>query len=82
MAWLVRGCLEWQNFGLHPPSKVLAATAAYREDSDPLAAFIDASCELADGLSATSRALYDAYAAFAEQRQLLLPVTTTIFTGL
>lgn len=41
LAWLVRGCLEWQEQGLNPPAKVLEATAEYRRDEDLLADFID-----------------------------------------
>jgi putative DNA primase/helicase len=36
LAWIVRGCLEWQRDGLNPPSGVLSATERYREESDPL----------------------------------------------
>jgi len=52
LAWAVRGCLEWQKVGLGEPVEVLEATAAYRVESDPLAAWIDACCVLdAEGLT-------------------------------
>jgi putative DNA primase/helicase len=40
LAWLVKGCLEWQRAGLNPPSIVKETTAEYRRDEDILSAFI------------------------------------------
>lgn len=44
LAWMVNGCIEYLNSGLNPPEKVLAATKEYREDSDPIGAFIRSAC--------------------------------------
>jgi len=41
LAWLVKGCLEWQRIGLQPPKKVLMATAEYQEDEDILGHFLN-----------------------------------------
>lgn len=41
LAWAVKGCLRWQREGLMIPAAVTKSTAAYREESDPLAAFMD-----------------------------------------
>lgn len=46
LAWAVRGCLEWQAHGLNPPAAVKEATQAYREESDPLGAFVSDRCIL------------------------------------
>jgi putative DNA primase/helicase len=43
-AWLVRGALDYLTLGLAVPDKVTAATSEYREDSDPIGAFIRAGC--------------------------------------
>ncbi|MCY0153058.1 phage/plasmid primase, P4 family [Hoeflea alexandrii] len=43
-AWLVRGALDYLTLGLGVPDKVTAATSEYREDSDPIGAFIRAGC--------------------------------------
>ncbi|CAG1065993.1 hypothetical protein BAC1_01590 [uncultured bacterium] len=44
LAWLVRGCIEWQRQGLNPPIKVKAATESYRFGEDVLAEFLEACC--------------------------------------
>lgn len=41
LAWAVEGCLRWQREGLDIPEAVLASTAAYRNESDPLATFFE-----------------------------------------
>lgn len=67
LAWLVRGCLDWQAQGLAPPPKVLAATQDYRRDEDLLALFVEDCCEvvpcdLADPAARTNATeLYDAF---------------------
>jgi len=41
LAWLVRGCLEWQRIGLNPPLSVQAATKEYQKEVDELGEFIE-----------------------------------------
>jgi P4 family phage/plasmid primase-like protien len=36
LAWMIEGCLSWQLDGLMPPQAVLAATAEYFDDEDPV----------------------------------------------
>lgn len=43
-AWLVEGALDYLTLGLGVPDKVTAATSEYREDSDPIGAFVRAGC--------------------------------------
>lgn len=38
--WIVEGLLDYLEGGLREPDEVLAATAAFREESDPVAAFL------------------------------------------
>ena len=40
LAWVVRGCLEWQANGLQEPPEVIAATESYREEMDILGEFL------------------------------------------
>lgn len=45
LAWLVRGCLLWQQAGgFKPPEKVRAATAEYQRAEDNMAEFLDDCC--------------------------------------
>lgn len=39
LAWLVRGCLEWQRQGLRPPKEVTSATEEYRLSEDTISQF-------------------------------------------
>ena len=34
LAWLVRGCLAWQQIGIKPPSEVMLATQSYHMEED------------------------------------------------
>jgi putative DNA primase/helicase len=67
LAWIVRGCLEWQRRGLEPPDEVRRATGRYRAEMDVLAAFIDEECIVSESATATAKALYSAYREWAEE---------------
>ena len=41
LAWMVRGCLEWQKKGLKPPEKIRAVTEMYRKSEDIFQDFLD-----------------------------------------
>ena len=43
---MIEGCLQWQQHGLAPPTVVTAATAAYLEAEDAIAAWIADCCEI------------------------------------
>lgn len=61
LAWLVRGCLDWQEQGLNPPPKILQATAEYRKDEDLLSSFIDECCVIEPDSRVVAKDLYDAF---------------------
>lgn len=66
LAWLVKGCLDWQDNGLQVPESVLDDTAAYRSDQDPLAGYIGTAV-VEDGAAWTSNEdLWAAYQWWAE----------------
>ena len=67
LAWLVRGCLRWQKDGLTEPSAVMRAIAGYREDQDPVGAFILACCVIKKRESATAADLYREYELWARE---------------
>lgn len=61
LAWLVRGCLEYQLHGLNPPMEITAATEEYRRGEDVLADFIDECCIREDGAKGKANELYKRY---------------------
>jgi putative DNA primase/helicase len=67
LAWIVRGCLEWQREGLGEPDEVKNATEGYRSDMDVLAAFIAECCVVAPNATAKATPLYNAYKAWCEE---------------
>ena len=61
LARAVRGCLAWQREGLNPPEVVREATQSYRNNSMPLARFLDECCVVQDAARATFGELFKAY---------------------
>jgi putative DNA primase/helicase len=66
LAWMVEGCLAWQQHGLSAPAEVMQATEGYRREMDPLANWIEDRCELRPNVSAPSKSLYASYSAYCE----------------
>ena len=66
LAWAVRGCLAWREYGLSMPPEVLAATASYREEMDRFGGFFDEICVIEDGATITAKELYEAYQKWCE----------------
>jgi putative DNA primase/helicase len=66
LAWCVRGCLDWQRDGLHPPAIVTAATREYEEDSDPLAGFLAEACKLEPDSEVGAKDLFEHYRRWTE----------------
>jgi len=42
--WVIRGAGLWFRDGLNPPDTVKAATAAYRQERNPITPFVEACC--------------------------------------
>lgn len=61
LAWMVRGCTEWQRTGLKPPTAVIEATASYRAENDDVARFIHERCEIGAARESPACELYAAY---------------------
>lgn len=73
LAWIVRGAVRYHAEGLsEPPAVVRAATAAYREDSDPLAAFLDEVCELEPVAEVGANELYEHYVRWADGQHFIV----------
>jgi len=67
LAWIVRGCLEYQRDGLGEPDEVTAATEGYRADQDVLAAFINECCVVRPDVWCKFADLYAAYTSWCEE---------------
>ena len=64
VAWMVDGCVEWQEHGLgETPDVVSAATHAYRTDQDVMGMWL-AECTQASDYETTSAELYASYKAW------------------
>jgi putative DNA primase/helicase len=59
LTWAVAGYAEYAAQGLAEPSAVQVATAAYQQDSDALARFVDEWCYVGHSYSAAVGDLYD-----------------------
>lgn len=67
-AWLVRQASVWYQTGLgEVPAAVVHATSEYRDENDPLRAFIESSCVLVNGASIGARGFYDAFVEWCKE---------------
>ena len=65
-AWMVEGCLEWQEHGLQEPKTVTEATKQYREEMDTLASFLDEVCVMGPHHRVLAEKLYQRYAMWCD----------------
>jgi putative DNA primase/helicase len=61
LAWMVRGCQEWQAGGMREPKEVTLATAEYRAEQNIVGRFISDRCEVGPDKTARAGELYAAY---------------------
>ncbi len=66
LAWLVRGCLEWQRDGLKAPDEVRIATAEYRTAEDIVGQFVAQCCLTTPNQTQVRVRFNDLYARFEE----------------
>lgn len=67
LAWLVRGCLLWQKYGLNPPQIIRDKSNEYRLNEDILADFIDECCIREPGAEEQSSKLYNRFVTWFEE---------------
>src|SRR5262249_25473092 len=67
LAWMVRGCIEWQQIGLEVPERVKAATRDYRENEDSFGRWLAENCEMCANEETPSAELYADYKGWAAQ---------------
>jgi putative DNA primase/helicase len=70
LAWLVRGCLAWQQSDLEVPASVRQARQAYREEEDTLGQFLNECCATAPGSLVKAGLLYERYKTWAADNAL------------
>jgi len=62
LAWMVKGCLEWQKHkDLLEPEEVTTETAIYRSEMDTLGDFLDGRCIVERTARVAHGDLYQAY---------------------
>ena len=66
MAWLVKGCLDFQKQGLNPAEAVLSATEQYRNEEDFVGQFIEEKCVIGPTYQVKAGELLKAYQTWAE----------------
>lgn len=67
LAWLVRGCLEWQKSGLMIPAAVLESTEKYRDDEDLVGQFADERLITRPGAEVMAGTIYKDYVSWCEK---------------
>lgn len=65
LAWMIRGCLDWQREGLNPPAAITATTTEYLADQDLLGRWLRERCELVDGQWTPLQDLYESFREWA-----------------
>jgi P4 family phage/plasmid primase-like protien len=63
--WALEGLRQWQTGGLAVPTKIEAATAAYRDEQDVIGEWIADQCTTGAGYTARKDQLYEAYRSWA-----------------
>lgn len=66
LAWMVRGCLAWQQDGLKAPSEVQLATAEYRTAEDMIGQFVAQCCITMPSLRVRFNDLYARFEEWCE----------------
>lgn len=67
LAWLVQGCLNWQERGLAVPERVRDYTAEYRRENDLLAEWLADDCQLGADYWTAASSLRTAYERWCDE---------------
>lgn len=79
LAWMVRGCREWQKHRLSPPDAVIEATQEFRDEMDTLAGFWEKCCVFHPKAWCTANSLRDGYLKWCEAEKVKFPLSTPLF---
>jgi len=79
LAWAIRGCLEWQEYGLLTPPVIRQSTKEYEEEEDYLQSFLgDEAVDINGEVWTRAIDIYRRYRVWAQDRGLS-PVNITAF---
>lgn len=73
LAWLVRGCLAWQNRGLGGTSAIEEATKDYRATQDLIGRWMEDRCVLGPKEWQATASLYESFAAWCKEEGMREP---------
>jgi putative DNA primase/helicase len=68
LAWAVKGCIEWQQIGLNPPSAIINATQEYRQTEDIFSNWLNEGCTVSPNQSESAAALLQSFKEFSGWR--------------
>jgi putative DNA primase/helicase len=66
LKWALAGCLAWQREGLGAPEEIDHATETYRDEMDPVGAFLEDCCDLDPTAKTSTHCLYTAFTAWCQ----------------
>jgi putative DNA primase/helicase len=72
LAWAVRGCLDWQKYGLGEPEEIKAATDKYRVEQDSVEGFIKECCAIHPEFRVKASTLFGAYETWSGDKLMTL----------
>jgi putative DNA primase/helicase len=76
MAWMVKGCLDWQRKGLAPPKIIVDATAEYLDAEDTIQQWINDRCIVGKNHWVAFDQLFASWKSWAEERRLFVISST------
>lgn len=83
LAWMVEGCLAWQQEGLNPPSAVKATTREYFADEDTIGRWIEECCDTSDPeAAAESTTLFSSWREWANANGIRIGDVRQLVTAL
>ena len=66
LAWMLEGCLAWQQNGLTRPEKVVSATEEYFESEDALGRWLEENCVMAPNAKSLTAELFNDWKRWAD----------------
>lgn len=67
LRWAIEGCLAWQQEGLKPPARVVAATEEYLEAEDALGRWLEEACDRNPSVQTTTNELFASWKVWSER---------------